>query len=200
MTKLYSQHRIIIATNNSGKLKEFSDLLENFPVVVESQPKGLKIEETGNTFADNARLKAITVANLTGEWSLSDDSGLSVDALNGAPGVYSARYGNNDSERINRLLNQLGSENNRRAKFFASLCLAAPNNKILIEAEGFTEGLITYSPRGKNGFGYDPIFEVISNGKTYAEMSNSLKRKISHRGQAFSLLEPELRKLIESFS
>ena len=133
---------------------------------------------------------------MTGKWALSDDSGLSVYSLSGRPGVYSSRYANTDEERINRLLLELESVEDRRAFFSAALCLAAPDNNVLIEVEGRCEGLITKEPRGRNGFGYDPIFEVNTTGLTFAEMDKYQKLKIGHRGSAFSLLEPQLRNIL----
>ncbi len=187
---------LIIASGNNGKIHEFSQLLSILPIKVQSQPEGIVVEETGRSFRENAQLKALAISNLTGEWAIADDSGLNVDALQGAPGIYSARYAKNDSERIARLLKELGPTDNRRAFFTAALCIAAPGNKVLIEVEGRCEGLITRSPRGQKGFGYDPVFEVIGTGKTFAEMGASGKKKFGHRGNAFALLLPRLKKIL----
>jgi len=188
---------LVIASGNAGKIREFQGLLQALPVSVQPQPEGLEVEETGTTFAANARLKAQAVAAATGEWALADDSGLSVDALNGAPGVHSARYAPTDPERIARLLQALNGSDQRQAYFCAALCVAAPDGTILLEVEGRCDGLITDAPRGEQGFGYDPIFEVAGTGRTFAEMPLAEKKHHGHRGKAFSLLEPELRQLLE---
>ena len=187
---------LVIASGNSGKLREFEGLLSGLPLTVKAQPEGLDVEETGSTFTANARIKALAVAAETGEWALADDSGLSVDALGGAPGVHSARYAPSDAERIARLLQALESEDNRTARFCAALCVAAPDGRLLLEVEGQCKGRITRSPRGDQGFGYDPIFEVDGTQKTFAEMSLKEKKAVGHRGRAFTLLEPRLRQLL----
>ncbi len=189
---------LVIASGNAGKIREFQGLLQALPVSVQPQPEGLEVEETGTTFAANARLKAQAVAAATGEWALADDSGLSVDALDGAPGVHSARYAPTDPERIARLLKALIGSDQRQAYFCAALCVAAPDGTILLEVEGRCDGLITAAPRGDQGFGYDPIFEVAGTGRTFAEMPLAEKKQNGHRGKAFSLLEPKLRQLLEA--
>ena len=189
---------LVIASGNAGKIREFEGLLATLPLAVRAQPQGLEVEETGTTFAANARIKACAVAAATGEWALADDSGLSVDALAGAPGVHSARYAPTDPERIEKLLNALQGETNRGACFCAALCIATPDGRVLLEVEGRCEGLITAAPRGDQGFGYDPIFEVSGTGLTFAEMPLAEKKRHGHRGRAFSLLEPQLRKLLET--
>jgi XTP/dITP diphosphohydrolase len=189
---------LVIASGNAGKIREFQGLLQALPVSVRPQPEGLEVEETGSTFAANARLKAQAVAATTGEWALADDSGLSVDALDGAPGVHSARYAPTDPERISRLLKALNGSEQRQAHFCAALCIAAPDGSVLLEVEGRCDGLITASPRGEQGFGYDPIFEVAGTGRTFAEMPLAEKKQHGHRGRAFSLLEPQLRHLLQA--
>ena len=188
---------LVIASGNKGKIGEFKKLLDDFPIDLLTQPVGFEIEETGSTFMENARIKAIAVSQATGNLSLADDSGLSVEALGGAPGIYSSRYANSDKERIEKLLAELKPFQNRKAKFECALCIAT-GGKALIEVSGFCEGLITLSPRGANGFGYDPIFEVSGLGETYAEMDHEKKKHIGHRGNAFKLLMPELKKLLVS--
>ncbi len=188
---------LVIASGNQGKIGEFKKLLDDFPFDLLTQPAGFEVEETGNTFIENARIKAIAVSKETGHLSLGDDSGLSVEALGGAPGIYSSRYANSDKERIEKLLTELKPFANRKAKFECALCIAS-GEKVLIEVSGFCEGLITFSPRGKNGFGYDPIFEVSGLGKTFAEIDLEKKKNIGHRGNAFKLLKPELKKLFTS--
>ncbi len=186
---------LVIASGNQGKIAEFKKLLDDFPFDLMTQPIGIEIEETGSTFMENARIKAIAVSQATGILSLADDSGLSVESLGGAPGIYSSRYANSDEERIEKLLAELKPFQNRKAKFECALCIAS-GGKALIEVSGFCEGLITLSPKGKNGFGYDPIFEVSGLGETYAEMDHEKKKHIGHRGNAFKLLIPELKKLL----
>ena len=193
-----SKPSLVIASGNLGKVREFRKLLMDLPVTILSQPEGLQIEESGKTFVENARLKALAVAKATGQWAMADDSGLSVDALDGAPGVYSARYANTDEERICRLLEDLEPFADRSAHFSSAICVASPEEEILLEVEGKCEGLIIEEPRGINGFGYDPIFEVYGTGLTFAEMEIENKQMFSHRGKAFALLRPELEKLLRA--
>ena len=191
-----SARTLVIASGNAGKIREFAGLLEHLPLTVKPQPEGMEVEETGLTFAENARIKARAVAAATGHWALADDSGLSVDALDGAPGVFSARYAESDPARIARLLQELGDTDNRSAYFSAALCIAAPDGSVLVEVEGRCDGVITTTPRGAEGFGYDPIFEVLGTGQTFAEMDRERKKSHSHRGRAFTLLEPQLHQLL----
>ena len=187
---------LVIASGNAGKIREFQGLLQHLPLEVQPQPEGMDVEETGSTFAANARIKASAVATTTGHWALADDSGLSVNALGGAPGVHSARYAPTDPERINKLLSALSKTSERDAQFCAALCVAAPDGSVLIEVEGRCDGRITTLPRGEGGFGYDPIFEVSGTDLTFAEMPLSDKKTHGHRGKAFALLEPRLRALL----
>ncbi|WP_320668281.1 RdgB/HAM1 family non-canonical purine NTP pyrophosphatase [Prochlorococcus sp. MIT 1307] len=193
----YLKSCLVIASGNVGKIYEFRRLLADFPLTIHGQPEGLHVEETGNTFLENARLKALAVANATGKCSLADDSGLSVDHLAGAPGVHSARYASTDEGRISRLLREMETCKNRSAHFSSAICIASPNNEILLEVEGRCEGLITNKPRGSKGFGYDPIFEVLDTGLTFAEMGIEKKQLLSHRGRAFALLKPGLTNLLQ---
>ncbi len=189
---------LIIASSNLGKIQEFKKLLSFLPINILSQPEDLNVIETGKTFAENARIKALSVAGLTGEVSLADDSGLSVEALDGAPGIYSARYADTDSERIKRLLKEIQPFENRNAVFIAALCLASSEGKVLLEVEGKCEGVIANKARGINGFGYDPIFEVQSIGLTFAEMTKHQKEKFSHRGKAVKALLPGIKKIFRN--
>ena len=188
---------LVIASGNKGKIGEFKKLLDDFPIDLLTQPVGFEIEETGSTFMENARIKAIAVSQATGNLSLADDSGLSVEALGGAPGIYSSRYASSDKQRIEKLLAELKPFSNRKAKFECALCIAS-GEKVLIEVSGFCEGLITFFPKGENGFGYDPIFEVSGLGETYAEVDHEKKKHIGHRGNAFKLLIPKLKQLLGS--
>jgi XTP/dITP diphosphohydrolase len=187
MTKL-----LVVATGNPGKLREMQAYLANSGWELILKPEELEIEETGDTFSANACLKASQIAQATGNWAIADDSGLEVDALNGAPGVYSARYGKTDSERINRVLNELGSELNRKAKFVCVVAIANPQGTIVLQSEGVCQGTILHAPRGHRGFGYDPIFYVPDKQLTFAEMTPQIKRSISHRGKAFTALLPKI--------
>jgi len=159
------------------------------------KPPELEIEETGDTFLANACLKASQVAQVTGEWAIADDSGLQVDALDGAPGVYSARYGTTDSDRIQRLLRELGDAQNRQAQFVCVVAIARPDGTIALQSEGVCRGEILDAPRGAGGFGYDPIFYVPEQQLTFAEMTPDVKRSLSHRGKAFQTLLPQLQLL-----
>jgi XTP/dITP diphosphohydrolase len=197
---------LVIASGNAGKLREFSALLAELPLLVRPQPEGIEVEETGATFAENARIKAQAVAVSTGCWALADDSGLAVDALGGAPGVVSARYASTDAGRIARLLEELETANRERraaglapdrgARFIAALALADPSGAIRLEVEGHCGGLILEQPRGVGGFGYDPVFLVPELGLSFAEMDRGTKGRFGHRGRAFALLEPQLRALL----
>ncbi|MFN7678907.1 MAG: RdgB/HAM1 family non-canonical purine NTP pyrophosphatase [Cyanobacteriota bacterium] len=192
---------LVIASGNAGKVREFAALLADLPLAVRPQPEGLEVEETGATFAANARLKAEAVARATGCWALADDSGLAVEALGGEPGVRSARYAPTDPERIARLLAELAaagavSPERRGAAFVAALALADPDGTVRLAVEGRCEGVITASPRGEGGFGYDPVFLVPELGLTFAEMDKATKGRVGHRGRAFAALEPGLRGLL----
>jgi len=193
---------LVIASGNAGKVREFGALLADLGLNTQPQPEGLEVEETGSSFADNARLKATAVARATGCWALADDSGLSVEALGGAPGVHSARYADSDSARIERLLRELaaaGASNPaaRGAHFTAALALANPQGEIVLEVEGICPGTILEAPRGNGGFGYDPVFFVPEAELTFAEMAHSQKAALGHRGRAFAALKPRLQALIE---
>ncbi|QZZ19013.1 RdgB/HAM1 family non-canonical purine NTP pyrophosphatase [Leptothermofonsia sichuanensis E412] len=187
--------RLVVATGNPGKLKEMEAYLVELGWELTLKPEQLEIEETGDSFAENACLKASQVAEATGEWAIADDSGLEVDALDGAPGVFSARYGKTDSERIERLLNALGNELNREARFVCAIAIARPDGTIALQAEGICPGRILHAPRGTGGFGYDPIFYVPEQSQTFAEMPAAVKHRISHRGRAFQALLPQFQSL-----
>lgn len=187
--------KLIVATGNPGKLKEMQAYLADSGWELSLKPEELEIEETGETFAANACLKASQIAKATGQWAIADDSGLQVDALDGAPGVYSARYARNDAERIARVLSELGAEINRKAQFVCVIAIASPDGEIVLQSEGICRGVILHAPRGTRGFGYDPIFYVPDKQLTFAQMTPQLKRSLSHRGKAFTALLPQLAKL-----
>lgn len=192
---MLNQKLLLVATSNPGKVREMLEYLADFGWELQLKPEELEIEETGDTFIANACLKASEVAKATGKWAIADDSGLTVDALNGRPGIYSARYGQTDSDRIERLLTELGNESNRKAQFVCAIAIANPDGAIAIQVEGKCNGEILYHPKGSGGFGYDPIFYVPSQQKTFAEMTPEEKRSHSHRGQAFKILLPQLERI-----
>jgi XTP/dITP diphosphohydrolase len=188
---------VVLATGNKGKVKEFTKLLEGvFGNVIslsdlDSPPE---VIEDGRTFRDNALKKAREIAKYSGKLTLADDSGLEVDALDGRPGVYSARYsgdGATDKTNILKLLAELGDNPNRKARFVCVLALVDPNGDELV-VEGFCEGVILDKPRGEGGFGYDPVFYLPDREKTMAEIDPELKNRISHRANALKNLKAEL--------
>ena len=177
---------VCAASNNAGKLKELRRILERMGHEVKSlRELGINLdpEETGTTFAENARIKAEAVMQASGLPAIADDSGLCVDALNGAPGVYSARYGGLDDDvaRYRLLLENLRGAGTRAAHFHTSVVCCFPNGNVL-EAEGDCHGTIAYAPQGENGFGYDPVFFVPELRKTFAQLTPEEKNAISHRG------------------
>ncbi len=188
--------KLVVATGNPGKLKEMQAYLVDSGWELILKPEELEIEETGETFAANACLKASQIALATGNWSIADDSGLTVDALNGAPGVYSARYADSDTDRIARLLRELSNEENRQAQFVCVVAIARPDGAIALQTEGICRGEILHAPQGNGGFGYDPIFYVPEQHLSYAEMTPEMKRSISHRGKAFADLLQKLPSLM----
>ncbi len=188
---------VVLATGNEGKIKEFSNLLEGvFGKIISLSDLGSppEVVEDGLTFRDNALKKAREIAQYSGKLTLADDSGLEVDALNGQPGVYSARYsgqGATDKTNIDKVLAELGNNPNRKARFICVLALVDPNGEELV-VEGFCEGVILGEPRGEGGFGYDPVFYLPDKRKTMAELEPELKNTISHRANALKRLKTEL--------
>ncbi len=191
--------KIVLATGNTGKVREINQLLAGLDLHVEPQSQFgvIEAEETGLTFVENAILKARNAAQHTGLPAIADDSGLEVDALNGAPGIYSSRYAGpaaNDRDNVNKLLTDLADvpEPRRGARFQCVMVYlrhaADPTPLICL---GTWEGRILFSPRGENGFGYDPVFYVPTHDCSSAELTPDIKNSLSHRGQA-------LRKLIEA--
>ncbi len=194
----------IIASNNAHKAQELNRILNPLGIkALTARQAGVElgdVEETGETFAENARLKARAAFELTGMPVVADDSGLMTDALGGAPGVYTARFaGENasDSENINKLLDEMKDvpENKRGARFASAICCILENGE-MIEASGFCEGKIAFEPKGSGGFGYDPVF-LVDGGRSFAELSDSEKDKISHRGRALRSLKAELEKKLK---
>jgi XTP/dITP diphosphohydrolase len=189
--------RLIVATSNPGKLQEIQAYLIDPELNCELilKPAELEVEETGATFLENACLKASQIAAAMGEWAIADDSGLAVDALNGAPGIFSARYGTSDQNRIERLLKELGDEKNRKAQFVCAVAIASPDGAIVLQTEGICPGEILFAPQGSGGFGYDPVFYVPNQQMTFAEMTAEVKHVISHRGRAFEKLLPQFKNI-----
>lgn len=186
---------LVVATGNPGKLKEMQRYLAETDWKLQLKPSELDVEETGDTFIANARLKACQVAEATGKWAIADDSGLAVTALDGAPGIFSARYGKDDGDRIDRVLRELGPHPDRSAQFICAMVVARPDGSVALEEQGICPGEILPSPRGADGFGYDPIFFVPEANRTFAEMTPEQKHQLSHRGLAFALLLPQLQAL-----
>ncbi len=189
--------KFVLATHNPGKLKEMGGILSGLGVEVVS-PKdvgvSVDVEETGMTFAENAMLKAKAICAETGLPAIADDSGLCVDALNGGPGVYSARYGGeglDDRGRYTLLLNSMRGQPTRAAHFACAIACAFPNGDTLT-AEGRCDGTIAFAPMGTDGFGYDPVFFVPEKAKTFAQLSAEEKNAISHRGRALQKFAAEL--------
>ncbi|MBD2305905.1 RdgB/HAM1 family non-canonical purine NTP pyrophosphatase [Chroococcidiopsis sp. FACHB-1243] len=195
-SKIQNLKSLVVATGNPGKLKEMQAYLTDLDWELTLKPPDLEVEETGATFVANACLKASQVAKATGKWAIADDSGLQVDALGGAPGIYSARYAKTDAERIERVLQELGDATNRQAQFVCAIAIARPDGAIVLQAEGICRGEILTAPRGIGGFGYDPIFYVPDRQMTFAEMPPQLKHEISHRGRAFQALIPQLQEVM----
>lgn len=185
------------ATNNQHKLAEMRRILERMGHTVLSQKEAgvhLEPEEDGDTFAANAVIKAKAICEACGMPTIADDSGLCVDALNGAPGVYSARYGGpglDDVGRYRLLLENMRGQLDRRCRFVSAICCCFPNGD-RVEARGECPGTLAYAPKGEDGFGYDPIFFVPALKKTFAELSPAEKNAISHRGNALTAFREKL--------
>lgn len=193
--------RLLIATNNAGKIAELREMLSGVPLEIlrlDDFDDVIEVEETGDTFDENARLKAVGYAQQTGVMALADDSGLEVAALGGRPGALSARYGGVDapfSEKIDLLLGELGQvgDEDRRARFVCSIAIANASGEVLFTTNGICDGRIAKYPSGTEGFGYDPIFIPDGHKVTFGQLSAREKHKISHRGRAFLQILPFLR-------
>jgi len=188
---------LYLASKNKGKIQEYKKLLAGVKCKLLLQPESLEVEEDGLTFRDNAIKKASEVSRKTNNFSIADDSGICIEALGGKPGIYSSRYAENDQKRIERVLKELYGVQNRSAFFIANICVCSPNGEVIIESEAKCHGNIILNPRGKSGFGYDPIFEESSTRLTFAEMNNDIKDSSSHRVKALKKIIPNL---IEIFS
>lgn len=178
--------KIVLATSNPHKVEEVNAITEGLSVKFVLPPKGFNPDENGKTFEENALIKAKEANRLTNMPTLADDSGLCVDALNGAPGLLSARYAESSKARIDRLLNELKEIpiEQRSAKFVCAMVLLDKNGEVLFTGRGECFGKIGYETKGENGFGYDPIFVVDGHDLTMSELSEEEKNKISHRARA----------------
>jgi XTP/dITP diphosphohydrolase len=206
-----TKHKILVATTNPGKVAELKSLLDadvEWKCLADFGPIA-EVEEDGLTFAENARKKALGYSEATGLWTIADDSGLCVDALDGAPGINSARFSGEktktkdrsliDHANIAKLLELLKDvpQEKRSARFVCSICIASPD-KVLLETQGTIEGVIIDNEIGENGFGYDPIFFVTSLNKTVAQLGSEEKNAVSHRGNAIRKLKPLLAQLLKT--
>lgn len=193
---------MVLASKNPKKLLELQTILsaQGIEVVLESQVGiDVDVEETGTTFEENAFLKAHAVMEASGLPAVADDSGLCVDALNGAPGVYSARYGGpglDDVGRYRLLLENMRGQLDRRCRFVSAICCCFPNGD-RVEARGECPGTLAYAPKGSDGFGYDPIFFLPERKKTFAELTAEEKNAISHRGRALEAFGEKLKAYLE---
>lgn len=192
--------KLVLASKNKKKLVEMQEILSALGVEVVMEADvgvDVDVEETGTTFAENAALKARAVCEASGLPAIADDSGLCVDALNGAPGVYSARYGGEELDDVGRyqlLLNNMRGQMDRRCGFVSAISCVFPNGDE-ITAQGECRGTLAYAPNGENGFGYDPIFFVPEMKKTFAQLTAEEKNSISHRGKALG----EFKKKLEEY-
>ena len=194
--------KLVLATKNQKKLKEMRDILSHLGVEVCSEADAgvdIEVEETGTTFEENSLLKARAVMEASGLPAIADDSGLCVDCLNGAPGVYSARYGGeglDDTGRYRLLLENMRGQMPRTAKFVSVITCCFPNGDVLT-ARGECPGTIAYAPQGEGGFGYDPVFFVPGLKKTFAQLTAEEKNAVSHRGKALEAFKVELERYLD---
>ncbi len=191
---------LVLGTTNAGKVRELLELLSPVGLELKSLadfPVLLEVDETGDSFAANACLKASAQARHLNSWVLAEDSGISVDALDGAPGIYSARYagpGATDADNNARLLRDLGNlpRERRMAHYTCQLSLADPSGEIRSEASGVCRGCIRFEPAGDAGFGYDPLFEIVEYHRTFGELGQTVKSILSHRARAVAAILPQL--------
>ncbi len=196
---------LVLGTRNASKASELVQVFSRLPIVLRTLadfPEAIEVAEHGATFAENAALKATLQAKHLGQWVLGEDSGLVVDALNGEPGIFSARYsGPNATDATNNrlLLERLEGFplEKRTAAYVCYMAVADPQGVVRGESWGSCKGRIVFEPRGSNGFGYDPLFEVVEYHRTFGELSALVKANLSHRSKAAYRLMPQLLKLIE---
>ena len=178
--------KIVLASSNEHKVKEINEMISGSDLEFILPPPGFDPEENGTTFAENSLIKARAAWELAKTWTLADDSGLCIDAIGGKPGIYSARYAETPQKRIERVLKEMEGVENRNAHFECCMTLINPKGYIEFTYTGKCFGTIAFSPKGKNGFGYDPIFVIQNSSSTMAELRDEEKNKISHRSVALN--------------
>lgn len=195
--------KIVLASSNKHKVQEINDIVKtkyekecNIEFVL--PPEGFDPIEDGKTFEENSRIKAMAAWELTKSWALADDSGLCIKSLNGAPGLYSARYAETPQKRIERVLTEMKDKTDRTAEFVCAMTLINPQGEVAFACKGICKGSITQEPAGSNGFGYDPIFLVEGRTTTMAELSEEEKNQISHRSQALNQILDVLRTVLHT--
>ena len=194
--------KLVLASQNKKKIKEMNEILAQLGVEVASQAEvgvNVDVEETGTTFEENSLLKARAVMEASGMPAIADDSGLCVDALNGAPGIYSARYGGegvDDTARYKLLLENMRGQSPRTAKFVSVITCCFPNGDVIC-ARGECPGTIAFAPMGEGGFGYDPVFFIPGLKKTFAQLTAEEKNAISHRGKALEAFKVKLEEYLK---
>jgi XTP/dITP diphosphohydrolase len=189
--------KLVFATKNKNKLQEVSEMLKDTDFEILGIKGEFDPDETGETFEENAYIKAFEATKISGFPALADDSGLMVDALDGRPGVHSSRYEKTDEKRIQKLLKELEKieDNKRTARFVCSMVIVSPNGEKIFSTTQICEGKIIFYPRGNNGFGYDPVFYVPEKNATLAELSMEEKNTLSHRSKALKKVMEWLKKL-----
>lgn len=185
--------KIVLATSNKHKVQEINDMISGTGIEFILPSGDFDPVEDGETFEDNSLIKAKEAWKVSKTWTLADDSGLCIKALDGRPGIHSARYAETPAKRIERVLNEMKGIENREAQFVCAMTLINPNGEVELACRGVCDGSISETPRGENGFGYDPIFLIKGTKTTMAELSEEEKNKISHRSNA-------LRKVVEHLS
>ncbi len=176
--------RIVLATQNENKLKEMQAIFKHFAIEIINPPRDFDPIEDGETFFDNSLIKAKAASQLLNLPAMADDSGLEIEALGGEPGIYSARWADTNYERIQKAIDNLEGQNNRNAQFICTMTLTDKDGNLIHSTKGICKGQILEDPKGKGGFGYDPIFFIPELGKTMAELTMDEKNKISHRSIA----------------
>lgn len=197
---------IVLATRNRKKRQEIVEILGDLPLELgdlADRPDVPEVEETGTTFEENARLKAVQVAKATNSWTLGEDSGLCVPALKGRPGVYSARYAgepSNDEANNQKLIAELAplADDKREAFYVCTAALSDPNGEVQVVVRGECHGVILKERRGTGGFGYDPLFLIPEFHQTFGELSPRVKHALSHRARALEKLKAELKRLLNA--
>ena len=187
--------KIVLASSNEHKVKEINEIVSGTDIEFILPPKGFDPIEDGKTFEENSLIKAKAAWELSKTWVLADDSGLCIDALNGAPGIYSARYAETPQKRIDKVLTEMKGKTQRSARFNCAMTLMNPQGEVAFAYKGVCEGSIVENQRGINGFGYDPIFLLENSTKTMAELTDEEKNKLSHRAKALSEILKFLQKI-----